>query len=136
MQIGLRVKECLWGVVDFVTCCSAVLYSIICWCMFCIGSCEDSGRFVSEVVKTLEEKRKTRDKKYYEQKKKANVRVLVVACSNMSCLVFYAEIEREGCQEAQPKLAEINKQLAEMGYAQLVLFELRFCFLFIFFFQC
>ena len=47
-------------------------------------------------MKTLEEKRKARDKEYYEQKKKANVRVFV-ACSNMSCLVFYAEIEREGC---------------------------------------
>ena len=47
-------------------------------------------------MKTLEEKRKARDKEYYEQKKKANVRAFV-ACSYMSCLIFYAEIEREGC---------------------------------------
>ena len=29
-------------VVDFDVCSSTVLYSIICWCMFCIGNCEDS----------------------------------------------------------------------------------------------
>lgn len=52
-----------------------------------------------EIVKTLEEKRKARAKEYYEQKKRTK------------------NLKEKASQEAQPRLVEINRQLAELGYA-------------------